>query len=116
MSRLRNEVAHNNSIELAEAAAREAIVTPLRSLPPHPDVKAGLQALEALGVRLISFTNSSNKGVQTQFENAGLIEFFEARYSIEDIQIYKPALAMVLTRLGRRSLLGAAKGCCSTIF
>ncbi|WPJ94227.1 haloacid dehalogenase type II [Coraliomargarita algicola] len=86
-------VAHNNGIELTEAAAREAIVTPLRSLPPHPDVKAGLQALKDQGFRLISFTNSSNKGVQTQFENAGLMEFFEARYSIEDIQIYKPALA-----------------------
>lgn len=86
-------VAHNNDIELTEAEARKAIVTPLRSLPPHPDVKAGLQSLKDQGFRLISFTNSSNKGVQTQFENAGLMEFFEERYSIEDIQIYKPALA-----------------------
>ncbi|MGZ0655924.1 haloacid dehalogenase type II [Coraliomargarita sp. W4R72] len=86
-------VAHNNDIELTEEAARKAIVTPLRSLPPHPDVKAGLQSLKDQGFRLISFTNSSNKGVQTQFENAGLMEFFEERLSIEDIQTYKPALA-----------------------
>ena len=85
--------AETNDIELTEEAAREAIVTPLRSLPAHPDVKEGLQSLKDQGFRLISFTNSSNKGVQTQFENAGLIEFFEDRYSVEDEEIYKPALA-----------------------
>lgn len=86
-------VAKNNGIELTDAAARKAIVTPLRSLPPHPDVKAGLQSLKDQGFRLISFTNSSNKGVQTQFENAGLIEFFDGRLSVEEIQAYKPSLA-----------------------
>ncbi|MFC5050534.1 haloacid dehalogenase type II [Rubritalea spongiae] len=86
-------VAKNNDIETTEEQAREAIVTPLRSLPPHPDVKEGLQSLKDQGYRLISFTNSSNKGVQTQFENAGLIEFFEARLSVEDIKTYKPALS-----------------------
>ncbi|MGJ8634804.1 MAG: haloacid dehalogenase type II, partial [Luteolibacter sp.] len=85
--------AQNNDIELTEEAAREAIVTPLQSLPAHPDVKEGLQSLKDQGIRLISFTNSSNKGVKTQFENAGLIEFFEDRYSVEDQEIYKPALA-----------------------
>ncbi|WP_411825584.1 haloacid dehalogenase type II [Luteolibacter sp. AS25] len=85
--------AETNGIELTEEAAREAIVTPLRSLPPHPDVKEGLQSLKDQGFRLISFTNSSNKGVKTQFENAGLIEFFEARLSVEDEKVYKPALA-----------------------
>ena len=73
--------AENNDIELTEEAAREAIVKPLRSLPAHPDVKEGLQSLKDQGIRLISFTNSSNKGVKTQFENAGLIDFFEERYS-----------------------------------
>ena len=86
-------VAETNGIELSEEDAREAIVPPLRSLPAHPDVKEGLQSLKDQGFRLISFTNSSNKGVETQFENAGLIEFFEARYSVEDQKIYKPALA-----------------------
>ncbi|MGD7652648.1 MAG: haloacid dehalogenase type II [Verrucomicrobiales bacterium] len=86
-------VAKNNDIELTEAAAREAIVTPLRSIPPHEDVKEGLQSLKDQGIRLISFTNSSNKGVRTQFENAGLTEYFEQRLSVEDIKTYKPTLA-----------------------
>ena len=84
--------AQNNDIELTEEAAREAIVVPLRSLPAHPDVKEGLQSLKDQGYRLISFTNSSNEGVKTQFESAGLIEFFEDRYSVEDQKIYKPDL------------------------
>lgn len=85
-------VAQANDIELSEAQARKAIVTPLRSLPPHPDVKAGLRQLRKAGYRLISLTNSSNKGVQTQFENAGMIDLFDARYSVEDIERYKPDL------------------------
>ena len=85
-------VAKSNDMELSEEKARQAIVTPLRSLPPHPDVKAGLKALKEAGFTLISLTNSSNKGVKTQFENAGLLSYFDARYSVEDIQRYKPDL------------------------
>ena len=85
-------VAETNGIKLTEEQAREAIIPKLRSLPPHPDVVQGLQSLKDQGFRLISFTNSSNKGVKTQFENAGLIEFFDERYSVEDEKVYKPAL------------------------
>lgn len=85
-------VAEINDIPLTEEQAREAIVTPLQSLPPHPDVKAGLQALKDKGYVLVSLTNSSNIGVKTQFENAGLIDLFDRRLSVEDIKIYKPDL------------------------
>lgn len=85
-------VAKINNIELTEDQARTAIVTPLRSLPPHPDVIEGLESLKAMGYTLVSLTNSSNKGVFTQFENAGLTEYFDRRLSIEDIEIYKPHL------------------------
>lgn len=85
-------VAESKGIELSEEEARTAIVTPLRSLPPHPDVKDGLSQLKGTGITLASLTNSSNRGVQTQFENAGLMEFFERRLSVEDIKLYKPDL------------------------
>jgi len=83
-------VASNHGITISETDAREAILGPIRSLPAHPEVKAALQKLRDAGYKLVSFTNSSNKGVQTQFENAGLIEFFDARLSIEDIGKFKP--------------------------
>ncbi len=83
-------VAANHDITLSEEKAKTAIVTPLRSIPAHPEVKDALKALKADGYKLVSFTNSSNIGVKTQFENAGLIELFDERLSIEDIGKYKP--------------------------
>ncbi|NNG44419.1 haloacid dehalogenase type II [Pseudoalteromonas sp. NEC-BIFX-2020_002] len=85
-------VAQNNAIKLNVEQAKTAIVTPLLSLPAHSDVKAALQILKDRGYKLVSLTNSSNNGVKTQFESAGLTDFFQARYSIEDIKIYKPDL------------------------
>lgn len=109
-------VAKNNGIELSEGEAKTAIVTPLLSLPPHPDVVPGLKSLNKQGFKLVSLTNSSNNGVKTQFENAGLTQFFQARYSIEDIQIYKPdlrAYRWALAQLGVQpdeALMVAAHG------
>lgn len=83
-------VAEIEGIELTKAQAKTAIVTPLRSLPPHPDVRDGLQALKDKGYKLVSLTNSSNKGVYTQFKNADLLSYFDERLSVEDINLYKP--------------------------
>lgn len=83
-------VAANNGISITEEEAREAILPPLRSIPAHPEVKKSLQKLKDAGYKLVSFTNSSNVGVETQFKNAGLLEFFEERLSIEDMGKFKP--------------------------
>ena len=83
-------VAEIEGIELTKAQAKTAIVTPLRSLPPHPDVRDGLQALKNKGYKLVSLTNSSNQGVYTQFKNADLLSYFDERLSVKDINLYKP--------------------------
>ena len=83
-------VAEIEGIELTKEQAKTAIVTPLRSLPPHPDVRDGLQALKDKGYKLVSLTNSSNQGVYTQFKNADLLSYFDERLSVEDINLYKP--------------------------
>nr|WP_191866974.1 haloacid dehalogenase type II [Paraglaciecola oceanifecundans] len=109
-------VAQNNDIEITEEQAVTAIKTPLLSLPAHPDVKAGLKALKEQGFKLVSLTNSSNKGVETQFENAGLTDYFDKRMSIEDIKVYKPdlrAYAWALEQLNikpEEALMVAAHG------
>ncbi len=109
-------VAENNDIALSEEKAEDAIVSTILSLPPHPDVKPGLTALNEQGFKIVSLTNSSNNGVKTQFENAGLTDFFDARYSIEDIKVYKPdlrAYEWVLEQLGvkrEEALMVAAHG------
>lgn len=86
-------VAKVQGIELSPEAAKASIVTPLRSLPPHPDVIPGLKAPKKMSPKLVSLTNSSNLGVKTQFENAKLIEYFDGRLSVEDIETYKPDLS-----------------------
>ena len=83
-------VAEKQGIDMSYDDAKTAIVTPLRSLPPHPDVKSGLTVLAKDGYRIVSLTNSSAAGVETQFKNAGLTHFFEKRYTIESIKKYKP--------------------------
>ncbi len=82
-------VAANNGIQLTEDEAKEAL-SPLRSLPPHPEVKEALDNLRSAGYKMVSLTNSSNQGVAAQFKNAGLTDFFDERLSIEDIGKYKP--------------------------
>lgn len=96
-------VAERQSIDLDHETARTAIVTPLRSLPPHPDVVTGLKGFREAGYRLVSLTNSSAEGVETQLRNAGLTALIEKRYSVETIKKYKPhpdAYRMVLDDLG----------------
>lgn len=83
-------VANNHGIQLSDKATKEAILDPLRSIPAHPEVKAALERLRTAGYTLVSFTNSSNIGVETQFKNAGLTDYFDQRLSIEDIGKFKP--------------------------
>tara|TARA_R110002072_G_scaffold216077_1_gene373140 strand:+ start:61788 stop:62588 length:801 start_codon:yes stop_codon:yes gene_type:complete len=83
-------VAANNGITISEDDAKEAILGPIRSLPAHPEVKSALTQLKKAGYKLVSFTNSSNKGVETQFTNAGLLDYFDERLSVEDIGKFKP--------------------------
>ncbi|GGW79863.1 hypothetical protein GCM10007391_10850 [Alteromonas halophila] len=99
-------VAEVEGIPLTREQAKQAIVTPLRSLPPHPDVREGLKLLKDKGYTLVSLTNSSNKGVYTQFENAGLLSFFDERLSVEDINLYKPDLR---TMPGRQKKWGLSR-------
>ncbi|MEP2776892.1 MAG: haloacid dehalogenase type II [Luteolibacter sp.] len=96
-------VAEKQGIELTQETAKEAIVTPLRTLPPHPDVVVALKTLTEKGYRIVSLTNSSSEGVETQMRNAGLSDFFEKHYSIDTIKKYKPhpdTYRMVLSDLG----------------
>ncbi|SFN86241.1 haloacid dehalogenase type II [Salegentibacter flavus] len=82
-------VAANNHIKLSREKAKKAI-SPITSLPPHPEVRDALAKLKDDGYRLVSLTNSSNAAVEKQFTNAGLLGFFEEWLSIQDIGKYKP--------------------------
>lgn len=83
-------VASNNGISITEEDARNTIVNALRELPAHPDVKGALEQLRKDGYKLVSFTNSSNEGMEKQFEYTGLTAYFDERLSVEDIGKFKP--------------------------
>lgn len=108
-------VAANNEIKLSQEEAIEAI-SPITSLPPHPEVIEALSRLREDGYRLVSLTNSSNAAVEKQLNYAGLLDFFEERLSIEDIGKYKPHTdvyrwaARKLVVLPEKAMLVAAHG------
>ncbi|MCC9643587.1 haloacid dehalogenase type II [Rhodopirellula sp. JC740] len=83
-------VAESQGVELTEEEAKQAIIPAIRSLPPHPDVVQGIQRLKQAGYRIVSLTNSSSAGVEAQFQNAGLTELFERRYSVDMVGKFKP--------------------------
>lgn len=82
-------VAANQGIALTEEEAKEALA-PIRSLPPHPEVKESLQKLKNAGYIMAALTNSSNEALSVQFKNAGIRHYFDEILSIEDVKKYKP--------------------------
>lgn len=87
-------VAESKGIEMSKDAAEQAINPVFINLPPHPDVIEGLKELKKQGFLLVSLTNSTDAGVKAQFENAGLINLFERRLTVEGIYKFKPDQAV----------------------
>lgn len=82
-------VAQRQGIELSDAQAGD-LVAGFRSLPAHPDVPGGLDALNSAGFRLIALSNGSPTGIPAQLTNAGIIDRFEIVVSVEDAGRFKP--------------------------
>ncbi|MEM6784729.1 MAG: haloacid dehalogenase type II [Bacteroidota bacterium] len=82
-------VARSQGVALT-ATDREAVLTQMRHLDPHPDVAPALERLKAAGYRLAALTNSGQAAADAQLRNAGLHAYFEAVYSVEAVQRFKP--------------------------
>src|SRR5919202_282486 len=65
----------------------EEIVGAMRSLPPHPEVPA---ALDALTGPLAAMTNSPLDVTQDQLRNAGIADRFDAILSADQVRALKP--------------------------
>lgn len=74
------------------AAKKEEILSKMAALPPHEDVKEGLEMLKEAGYRLATFTNSAQAVADKQLVHAGIDHFFERSLSVESQQLYKPEL------------------------
>ena len=70
---------------------RTQILTGMRSLPAHPDVREGLSRLRQAGFRMVTLTNSASAVVEQQLRNADLTQFFERSFSVDTVRRFKPA-------------------------
>ncbi len=69
-----------------------ALKKAVAAMPAHPDVPAALTSLRAAGFRLFTLTNNPRATCEAQLQAAGLAEFFERNFSIDDqARRYKPA-------------------------
>jgi 2-haloacid dehalogenase len=60
-------------------------------LPVHSEVHAGILALAALNIRLVTLSNGAITVAQHLFERAGISEHFERLLSVEGASSWKPA-------------------------
>ena len=72
-------------------ADRQRLRDGMRRLPPHPEVRTGLERLRDAGFRLATLTNSTQEVAEAQMAYAGLRGFFEAVLSADGVRRLKPA-------------------------
>ena len=83
-------VAARRGVQLSPAD-RTDILRGMRTLPPHPDVRPGLDRLRDAGFRLAALTNSSSAAAEAQLGHAGLRGYFEQVLSVDRVRRLKPA-------------------------
>jgi 2-haloacid dehalogenase len=70
----------------------EELTNRFASMPAHPDVPAALRRLRDHGFRLFTLTDNTLEISGRQLENAGLIDLFERRFSVDEtVKRHKPA-------------------------
>ncbi len=86
-------LARKKGMALSDEDAKNALQTML-ALPAHADVRPGLERLKEAGFRLAALTNSSQSGVKSQLEHAGIADCFDMQLSVEGAGKYKPHRAV----------------------
>jgi 2-haloacid dehalogenase len=72
--------------------AEDAIeaLTPMSELPPHPDVREGIDRLSKAGFAMVALTNGSSEVAVSQIENAGLDDLLHRVISVDEVARFKP--------------------------
>jgi 2-haloacid dehalogenase len=82
-------LARNSDVTISQEDAKKTLSI-MKSLPAHKDVEPALRRLTAAGFRMAALTNSTQEGVKTQLQSAGLSAFFERELSVESVGKFKP--------------------------
>jgi 2-haloacid dehalogenase len=84
-------LAETRAIAISEADGAE-LTDRFASMPPHPEVPAALRRLRDHGFRLFTLTDNTLEISGRQLENAGVIDLFERRFSVDEtVRRHKPA-------------------------
>nr|WP_240432417.1 haloacid dehalogenase type II [Rubrobacter indicoceani] len=67
------------------------LISEYQNLRAFPDVKPGLEALGAAGIRLVAFSNGVQATTRKLLENAGVMEYLDDVVSVDDVKTFKPA-------------------------
>jgi 2-haloacid dehalogenase len=69
---------------------RQQLMDAYLKLASFPDVKPGLEALQAQGVRLVILSNGAPTMLAAAAKHAGILPFLEEILSADDVQVFKP--------------------------
>jgi 2-haloacid dehalogenase len=83
-------VAGRRGVALTDADAR-AILSGMRTLPPHSDVLPAIQQLKRAGFRLAALTNSPPAIAEAQLTNSGIAPYLDKIMSVDAVHRLKPA-------------------------
>jgi 2-haloacid dehalogenase len=84
-------LATTRGIKIADKDGEE-LTERFASMPAHPEVPAALRRLRDHGFRLFTLTDNTLEISGRQLENAGLIDLFERRFSVDEtVKRHKPA-------------------------
>ena len=84
-------VLHGVALDRPVNDAVAHILDGFAALSCHPDVPAGLRALRARGLRLVTMSNGAAAVAEKLLGDAGLRGEFEQVLSVEDAGVWKPA-------------------------
>jgi 2-haloacid dehalogenase len=83
-------LAGTREIRIDDADNKE-LVEKFSTMPPHPEVPAALQKLREAGFRLFTLTDNLLEVQTRQLEHAGIVGFFERRFSADGVKHHKPS-------------------------
>lgn len=86
------EVAANSFLSMGAASATE-LMDAFSRLEPHPDVRAGLELLQAKGIPAVTLSVGDHHNVERLFARAGLADYVTTHLSCAMAEAWKPARA-----------------------
>ncbi len=86
--------------------AKEELLAAYAQLPAFPEVVESLEQLQKENFRLFAFSNGQAEAVQNLLKNAGLLHYFEAVISVDEVKSFKPNPAVYGHFLRQTDALG----------